>query len=136
MRTTKSSRIASVAAIGGAAAWFARGLLVRGEAAPDTAGLPGILLLVGMVALSLAVAGSGYALVATAPVWLRGVVSIAFTTLVWMVWQLVVAALDSEWLSTMSGAAVAFVCGVWGLSRGRPTPPEHTHVRGGRRAAR
>jgi hypothetical protein len=89
----------------------------------------------GMVALGAALAALGYALVATAPMWLRVVVALATPALGYMVWITVEQALDAHDYLTVGGAGVVMVvAGGLGLARTRAEQPEPV-VRG-RRAAR
>lgn len=121
-------RIASIAAVLGGLVWLVRiGLVAAGTAD----GVAEILFLVGLGLLVVALAAAGYALVATAPVWLRAVVALATPLLVLMVWQLldqgVKAAWDSDgWLreeaTRLLVAVVALVLGGWGFRR---RPPSH-----------
>lgn len=117
-------------------AWLVRTYLIWGDDTAPTGGLPDLLLRSGTVVLVVALAAGGYALVATAPVWLRGVVSVATVLLILMLWQLVTEALDSDWMTALAGGASAVLLGLYGFGRSRPDPPEEPVVRGGRRAAR
>lgn len=128
------SRIASVAALLGGAAWLVRGLLIWGQ---ETASgvLAEALLWAGTAAFAVGLAAAGYALVATAPIWLRMVVSVAVVLLVLAIWVLVDDALGSDWISALVGAGLAVAAGLWGLGRPGPAPVDPPPVRG-RRAAR
>lgn len=83
-----------------------------------------------------AFAGMGYALVATAPIWLRGVVGIATPLLGAMVWWIVWDSLSATPAGIVTGVLLLVGGGV-GLARSgghEPAPPA-AHARG-RRAAR
>jgi hypothetical protein len=127
------SRIASVTAIVGGLCWLARFVLV--SAGGSGSGLPTLLHWGGTALLVLALLASGYALVATAPVWLRLVVSVAETLLVLAVWQVVEAGLGSSRLASLVGGVLALAAGAFGLVRARRAAPVEKPVRG-RRAAR
>jgi hypothetical protein len=128
------SRIASVTAMVGGLCWLARFVLVSAGIGVGS-GLPGLLHWGGTALLVVALLASGYALVATAPVWLRLVVSVAETLLVLAVWQVVEAGLGSARLASLVGGVLALAAGAFGLVRARRAPPAEKPVRG-RRAAR
>ena len=128
------SRVGAVAAVLGGLAWVVAGVLGWGD---DT--LNQGLYVAGLVLLVVAFAALGYALVATAPVWLRGVVTIATPALGLMVWLIVRDSLPSDHVAAVTGGAVLLVGGGIALARGRssasrsPEPPPPAR---GRRAAR
>ena len=89
--------------------------------------------LAGIPCLIVAQAGMGYALVATAPLWLRCVVSVANAVLGYMVWTLVVDSMGKNLLTLGLAAVVMFIGGSVGLARSRALQPATV---GGHRAAR
>jgi hypothetical protein len=106
-------------------------LLGWGEEQEQTAYLVGLTLVVGALAFG------GYALVATAPVWLRAVVTLATPALGFAVWLTVMESVTPGYLPVIIGGVVLVVAGAIGLGRGaqrddKPEPPP-AH---GRRAAR
>lgn len=123
-------RIASTAAVLGGLAWLARVVLVwMSVDQTGDAGVPGALFWAGLAALALGLAAGGYTLVETAPLWLRGVVTIAVPLLVFMIWVLLGQAIDAvytadDWLREELDVAVAGVIalllGVWGFTRRGP----------------
>ena len=91
----------------------------------------------GMVALGVALAAAGYALVATAPMWLRVVVAVATPALGYMVWITVEQALDSHDYLPVVGAGLAMVvAGGAGLVHAHARAETPEPVVRGRRAAR
>lgn len=130
------NRLGSAAAVLGGLAWIAAAALGWGD---DELSQP--LYLAGLVLLVVAFAAMGYALVATAPVWLRAVVTVATPVLGVMVWLILRDSLTADYVSGVVGGVLLVVGGGIGLGRGRgqaaterperPDPP----VRG-RRAAR
>lgn len=127
------SRLGSVAAVLGGAAWIVAAVLAWGE---DELGAA--LYLAGFALLLAAFAALGYALVATAPVWLRAVVTLATPALGAMVWLIIKDAISQEYVAAVVGGVLLAVGGGIGLSQAgagaaeRPPPPP----RGGHRAAR
>ena len=128
------SRVGAVAAVLGGVAWIVAGALAWGE---DTLGRP--LYLTGLVLLVVAFAALGYALVATAPVWLRAVVTIATPALGTMVWLILRDSLADP-VAAVTGGALLLVGGGVALARGglRPAEPagDPPPPARGRRAAR
>ena len=128
------SRIGSLAALFGGLVWVVAAVLSWGD---DELNQP--LYVAGLALLVVAFAALGYALVATAPVWLRAVVTIATPLLGLMVWLILRDSLSSEYLAAVVGGVLLLVGG--GIARGRggraapasgkPDPPAR-----GRRAAR
>ena len=129
------SRVASLAALVGGVSWSVAALLAWGDTTVE-AGPAGLLVWFGAAVLVVALGSAGYALVATAPVWLRALVSVATPVLVAMVWTLVADALGAEYLSALVGALFALASGALGLRRGRPAAPVEPAPVRGRRAAR
>lgn len=126
-----ASRWGSVAALLGGVAWVVSAILGWGDEQEQTAYLVGLALVV------VALAFGGYALVATAPVWLRAVVTLATPALGFTVWLTVMESVTPGYLPVVIGGVVLVVAGGIGLGRGaqrddKPEPPP-AH---GRRAAR
>ena len=86
----------------------------------------------------MAFAALGYALVASAPVWLRGVVTIATPLLGLMVWLILRDSLPSDYVATAVGGVLLFVGGgiALGRTRGAAPPAKPDPPARGRRAAR
>ena len=130
----RSSKWASLAAVVAGLAWVASAVLGWGDEPEQLTYLAGLALML------LALAFGGYALVATAPVWLRAIVAVATPALGYAVW-LSVESLGTEYVMVVLAGVVLVVAGGIGLGRasangsdaggGDPEPP----VRG-RRAAR
>jgi hypothetical protein len=89
----------------------------------------------GLLGLLVALAGVGYSLVETAPVWLRAVVSAATPLLGYGVWATLVAAFDDSALPVLLSGLVMLAVGGTAWARGRETAPADAPVHG-RRAAR
>jgi hypothetical protein len=129
------SRVGAVAAVLGGLAWIVAGALAWGEDALDRP-----LYVTGLVLLVVAFAALGYALVATAPVWLRAVVTVATPALGTMVWLILRDSLADP-VAAVTGGALLLVGGGVALARGgaksarsaRDAPPPPAR---GRRAAR
>ncbi len=126
------SRWGSVAALLGGLAWVVSAVLGWGEDPEQVSYLLGLALLV------VALAAAGYSLVATAPVWLRAVVTLATPALGFTVWLVVLDSVSTGSVAVALAGVVLLVGGGIGLGRTsgrtreeRPEPP----VRG-RRAAR
>jgi len=127
-----ASRWGSVAALLGGLAWVVSAVLGWGEDPEQVSYLVGLTLLV------VALAAAGYSLVATAPVWLRAVVTLATPALGFTVWLVVLDSVSTGSVAVALAGVVLLVGGGIGMGRtsgrareGRPEPP----VRG-RRAAR
>lgn len=123
-----ASRIASVAAVVGGLVWVVAAMSDWG----GTAG--GLVYDAGMVVFGVALAGLGYALVATAPVWLRAVVTVATPALGYMVWVTVESAFGYGSLPVLVAGVLMVVLGGVGMTRHQEAKPVAA-VRG-RRAAR
>jgi hypothetical protein len=127
------SRVGAVAAVLGGLLWIVAGALAWGD---DTINQP--LYVAGLVLLLVAFLALGYALVATAPVWLRAVVTLATPALGLMVWLILRDSL-SEYVASVTGGVLLLAGGGIALLRGRsatagtPQPPPPAR---GRRAAR
>ena len=134
-----ASRIASIAALIGGACWLTKVGLIWANGGTNTDdGLVGVTFFLGLAGLVIALAAAGYALVATAPIWLRGVVSVALPVMVTMVWQLVddlIKAIYTEdnWLqdelNIILAAVIAVALGLWKVRRRSPggsDEPRHT----------
>ena len=125
------SRLGSIAAVLGGVAWIVAALLAWGEDELGTA-----LYLVGFVLLVAAFAALGYALVATAPVWLRAVVTLATPALGAMVWLIIKDAIPQAYVAAVVGGVLLLVGGGIVLSQsGGSGPTEPTPPRGGHRRA-
>lgn len=124
------TRAAAFAALAGGTLWLVRAFAIWGQATAS-GGVPGAALWTGYVAFALALAASGYSLVATAPVWLRALVSVALPALVAAVWAALAEGLASDWLTSLLGALVGLGWAVLALRHTRPAPPA---VRGRRSA--
>jgi hypothetical protein len=129
----RSSKWASLAAVVAGLTWVASAVLGWGDEPEQLTYLAGLALML------LALALGGYALVATAPVWLRAIVAVATPALGYAVW-LSVEGLGTAYVLVVLAGVVLVVAGGIGLGRasangsdsgGDPEPP----VRG-RRAAR
>jgi hypothetical protein len=127
------SRIGSVGAILGGLVWVVAAVLSWGEEEVDPS-----LYVAGLALLVVAFAALGYALVATAPVWLRAVVTVATPLLGVMVWLILRDSLPSDDVSTMVGGVLLLVGGgiALGRSRGAKPPAKPEPPARGRRAAR
>jgi hypothetical protein len=113
-------KIGSFAALLGGVVWLVTAVLEWG-AEPNQA-----LYLAGVALMLLALAAAGYALVATAPVWLRAVVASATPALGLMVWLIVFDAISAKHLALLGGGIALLLGAGLGLSRGRDedTQPE------------
>lgn len=111
-------KIGSFVALLGGVVWLVAAVLEWG-AEPNR-----ILYLAGLALMLLALAAGGYALVATAPVWLRVVVALATPALGYMVWLIIFDAVSGEHLALLGGGIVLLLGASLGLTRGRDTEPE------------
>ena len=128
------SRLGAVAAVLGGLLWVVAALLGWGD---DALNQP--LYVAGLVLLVVAFAALGYALVATAPIWLRAVVTIATPALGLMVWLILRDSLPSEYVAAVTGGVLLLAGGGIALGRSRsktPASPEPPPPARGRRAAR
>lgn len=123
------SRLGSVAAVLGGVAWIVAALLGWGD---ETLSEP--LYLGGFALLVAAFTALGYALVATAPLWLRAVVTLATPILGAMVWLILADAIPQAYVAAVVGGVLLLIGGGIGLSRAGA--PGHAPSRRGRRAAR
>ena len=126
-----ASRWASVAALLGGVAWVVSAVLGWGAEPHEVSYLVGLGLLV------VALAFSGSSLVATAPVWLRAVVSVATPALGYTIWLVVIDSVSTDYLPVLVAGVVLIVAGGIGLGRSGQTANEEPEppLRG-RRAAR
>ena len=126
------SRLGSIAAVLGGVAWIVAALLSWGEDELGAALYYG-----GLALLVAAFAALGYALVATAPVWLRAVVTLATPALGAMVWQIILVEVPHAFVASVVGGVLLVVGGGIALSQSSGPAPTETPPRGGhRRAAR
>ena len=127
------SRIGSLGALLGGLVWVVAAVLSWGDDELDQS-----LYLAGLALLVVAFAALGYALVATAPVWLRAVVTIATPLLGVMVWLILRDSLPSDYVAAAVGGVLLFVGGgiALGRARGESPPPKPDPPARGRRAAR
>ena len=127
------SRIGSLGALLGGLVWVVAAVLSWGDDELDQS-----LYLAGLALLVVAFAALGYALVATAPVWLRAVVTIATPLLGVMVWFILRDSLPSDYVAAAVGGVLLFVGGgiALGRARGESPPPKPDPPARGRRAAR
>lgn len=121
------SRLGSVAAVLAGAAWVVAALLAWGEGELDAT-----LYLAGFALLVAAFAALGYALVSTAPVWLRGVVTLGTPALGAMVWLIIADAIGQAYVAAVVGGVLLVFGGGIGLSQA--SAPEH--VEGSHRGRR
>ncbi len=112
-------------------AWLASTVLDWGAEPQST------LYVVGLGLLVLSLASLGYALVATAPLWLRAVVTVATPALGYTVWLAVLDAVEANGAVFVTGAGM-LVVGATGLIRAlrRGSPSRRERPVHGRRAAR
>jgi hypothetical protein len=141
-----SRRVASVAGVIAGVGWLAKAALIWANGGQNTGGgLMGVVFLAGLIGVVVALGAAGYALVRTAPLWLRAVVTVAVPLLVMMVWQLLDQAIkavytDEGWLrgelSIILAALTAVAAGTWGLARQQQPPsPERPATAAPRRRA-
>lgn len=131
------SRVGSLAAVLGGLVWIVAAVIGWGD---DELDQP--LYLAGLVLLVLAFVALGYALVSSAPVWLRVVVAVATPLLGLMVWLILRDSLSSEYVAVLAGGVLLLVGGAIALGRSgragragaqpparRPDrePPKHGH---------
>jgi hypothetical protein len=122
-------RVASVLSVLGGAVWIGAALVGWGGDSQE------MLYLLGLVLFVLAFAALGYSLVASAPVWLRAVVTVATPALGYMVWVTVRDAFATDSVVVLAAGVVLLVAGGIGFTRrGHEEPP--TVARGGHRALR
>ena len=127
------SRIGSLAGLLGGLVWVVAAVLSWGDDELNQS-----LYLAGLALLVVAFAALGYSLVATAPVWLRAVVTVATPLLGLMVWLILRDSLPSDYVAAAVGGVLLIVGGGVALGRrgaapsAKPNPPPAR----GRRAAR
>ncbi len=141
----RASKIASVAALVGGVAWLAKVALIWGNGGENIdGGLVAAGYLLGLAFLVVALLAGGYSTVATAPGWLRGVVSVAVLLLGWIIFASIDTAAKGAYsgdgwmrdeLGILVSAALALVAATVGLLRVRATAPAHPPA-GGHRATR
>lgn len=125
---------ALLGSLGGLLLGVAGGLSFLARESPDW---HGTLAIAGYAATLLALVVVGYGLVASAPVWLRIIVSVAFPLLMASVWQVVDQAVDDRvdgWKGSASvhlaAAGIVLVVALLGFRRRPGSPPpgyEPTH---------
>lgn len=125
------SRLGSVAAVLGGVAWIVAAVLAWGEGEPS-----GALHDAGFALLVVALAALGYALVATAPVWLRVLVAAATPALGTMVWLIVEGVIAQAYVAAAIGGVLLLLGGGIGLTRSSGPEASVRPAHRGRRAAR
>jgi hypothetical protein len=126
------SRIGALAAILGGMVWVVAAVLAWGDEDLDTA-----LYYAGFALLVVAFAAMGYALVATAPVWLRAVVTVATPLLGTMIWLILRDSIADAYVSAVVGGVLLLVGGGIALGRAASSAPKKAPPpQRGRRAAR
>lgn len=110
--------------------WVAAAVMSRSADEVDVS-----LYLAGLALLIAGLAAGGYALVATAPVWLRAIVSVATPLLGYSLWVIIRDSLGSDYLAVLVVGIALLVSGAIGLGRAKPVERADPPVRG-RRAAR
>ncbi|MGZ5417797.1 MAG: hypothetical protein ACXWDI_11505 [Nocardioides sp.] len=125
------SRLGSVAALLGGLVWVAAAVLSWGDDELNRG-----LYLAGLVLLVASFAALGYSLVATAPVWLRAVVTIATPLLGLMVWLILRDSIPADYVAAVVGGVLLFLGGGIALSRAGSAPAKAEPPARGRRAAR
>lgn len=106
-------KIGSFAALLGGVVWLVTAVLEWGSEPNRT------LYLAGVVLMLVALAAAGYALVATAPLWLRLVVGLATPALGLMVWLFVYDGVSAKHLTLLGGGIALLLGSGLALSRGR-----------------
>lgn len=124
-----SGRAASIAAVLGGLVWVAAAALDWGDDVNPIA------YLVGLVWFVVSLAALGYSLTAKAPVWLRGIVSLATPALGFMVWVTLRDPFLTNDLPVGVAGVMMVASGVRGVRRAKPKVRREAPVRG-RRAAR
>ena len=122
-----ASRVASAAGVLGGVLWLVKvGLIWANGGANTDEGIVAVFYLAGLLALAVAALAAGYAVVTTAPIWLRAVVSVATLALFWILFSVIDSAahvvytgdgwLDDE-LGIIVTAALALLFGLIALAR-------------------
>lgn len=128
----RASKWASVAAIASGLAWIASAVLNWGGDPGELSYWGGL----GLLLLSLAF--GGYALVATAPIWLRAIVTLATPALGYTLWLVIWDSVSSGYVVVVVAGVVLIAAGAIGFARPGPdgrAQPDPPPTRG-RRAAR
>lgn len=139
----RAGKVASLAAVIGGVLWLVRALLVwaAGGSGGDVSGVLVVACSVaGFAAIAVALLTAGYSTVATAPMWLRLVVSVALLSLGWVVY-VSLAEVCGDGPTVLLSAACALLAGAVGLVHARrqePVAPARVpaHAAGRRRATR
>jgi hypothetical protein len=105
------------------------------DAAGGSSGLVDAVTWAGIALLAIGVLGAGAALVSRSATWLRVLVAVCFTALVWSVLELLRDSLDGLAVYAVSGV-LAGVVSVVVLTRSRPPAPEPAGHRAGGAHAR
>jgi hypothetical protein len=124
MSSMNVTRAAALAAVLGGLVWVVAAAVDQGGNVNPT--LRGV----GLLCVLAALAASGYALVPTAPLWLRALVCLATPALGYAVWATVRDAFDTNSLPVLAGGLVALAIGGLVLARTRGDevdPPVHGH---------
>lgn len=135
-----ANRVASVAGVLGGVSWLAKVGLIWANGGTNTdEGIVAVLYLAGLLVLAIAALAAGYAVVTTAPIWLRVVVSVATLALFWILYSVIDSAAQAMysgggWLDDELGivvtAVLALLVGLVALARRDRTTsrPQHAHV--------
>lgn len=142
----RSSKIASFAALVGGVAWLVKVALIWANGGENTDGGPvAACYFLGLVVLAVALLAGGYTTVATAPAWLRLVVSVATVLLGWIIFTSIGSAAQGVYtadtwlrdeLGIMISALLALLGATIGFARIRATAPAAPPKHGGHRAHR
>ena len=133
-----ANRVASVAGILGGLLWLVKAGLIWGNGGTNTdEGIVAVFYLAGLLVLAVAALAAGYAVVTTAPIWLRALVSVATLALFWILFSVIDSAahavysgdgwLDDE-LGIVVTAVLALLAGLIALARRDPATPRHQHA--------
>ena len=137
------SKIGFIAAALGGAVWLVKVALIWNNGGTNTGdGLVAVAFFIGFAGLLVALMAGGYSVVATAPIWLRAVVSVCATLLGLMLFTIMDDAVkgvysNEGWLRDEIGilitASLALFVGVLGVVRS-PEPQPKAPPAGGHRA--